>query len=114
MIQVSVTDSLGEQEIESINRELRKFNIEQNPDFFTARQASGNAPIPLYAMARDPNGRMDAGTVLDIQDWFYKEGMITQKFPAERLIDNQYADYAAKQLGPFKLINESDTLPSCR
>ena len=63
---------------------------------------------------RDPNGRMDAGTVLDIQDWFFKEGMITKKFPAERLIDNQYADYAAKQLGPFELINKSDTLPSCR
>jgi len=63
---------------------------------------------------RDPNGRMDAGTVLDIQDWFFKEGMITQKFPAERLIDNEYADYAAKTLGPFELINKSDPLPSCR
>ncbi len=63
---------------------------------------------------RDPNGRMDAGTVLDIQDWFFKEGMITKKFPADRLIDNEYADYAAKTLGPFELINKSDPLPSCR
>jgi NitT/TauT family transport system substrate-binding protein len=63
---------------------------------------------------RDPNGRMDAGTVLDIQDWFFKQGMISQKFPAERLIDTEYADYAAKTLGPFEVINKSDTLPSCR
>jgi NitT/TauT family transport system substrate-binding protein len=63
---------------------------------------------------RDPNGRMDAGTVLDIQDWFFKEGMITKKFPASRLIDTSYADYVAKTLGPFKLINQSDPLPSCR
>jgi hypothetical protein len=63
---------------------------------------------------RDPNGRMDAGTVLDMQDWFFKEGMITQKFPAERLIDNEYADYVQKTLPPFELINKSDPLPSCR
>ena len=63
---------------------------------------------------RDPNGRMDAGTVLDIQDWFSKEGMITQKFPADRLIDNEYADYVQKTLPPFELTNKSDPLPSCR
>jgi len=63
---------------------------------------------------RDPNGRMDAGTVLDIQDWFFKHGMITKKFPASRLIDTSYADYVAKKLGPFEVINKSDTLPSCR
>lgn len=63
---------------------------------------------------RDPNGRMDAGTALDIQDWFLKQGMINQKFPAERLIDTSYADYVAKTLGPFEVINKSDPLPSCR
>ena len=63
---------------------------------------------------RDPNGRMDAGTVLDIQDWFFKEGMITRKFPADRLIDTEYSDYVAKTLGPFELINKDDKLPSCR
>jgi NitT/TauT family transport system substrate-binding protein len=63
---------------------------------------------------RDPNGRMDPETALDVQDWFFKEGMITQKFPAERLVDTSYADYAAKALGPFELINKSDPLPSCR
>jgi NitT/TauT family transport system substrate-binding protein len=63
---------------------------------------------------RDPNGRLDAGTVLDLQDWFFKEGMITQKFPADRLIDTEYADYVAKTLPPFEVINKSDKLPACR
>jgi NitT/TauT family transport system substrate-binding protein len=63
---------------------------------------------------RDPNGRMDPGTALDIQDWFFKQGMINQKFPAERLVDTSYADFAAKTLGPFEVINKSDPLPSCR
>jgi NitT/TauT family transport system substrate-binding protein len=63
---------------------------------------------------RDPNGRMDPETALDIQDWFFKQGMITKKFPAERLVDTSYADYVAKTLGPFELINKSDPLPSCR
>ncbi len=63
---------------------------------------------------RDPDGRMDAGTALDIQDWFFKEGMINQKFPAERLIDTSYADDVLKTLGPFEVINQSDQLPSCR
>ncbi|HWE74410.1 MAG TPA: ABC transporter substrate-binding protein [Stellaceae bacterium] len=63
---------------------------------------------------RDPNGHLDAGTVLDIQDWFFKEGMITKKFPAERLIDDEYADYVQKTLPKFELINKNDPLPSCR
>ncbi len=63
---------------------------------------------------RDPNGRMDPATALDIQDWFFKEGMIAKKFPAERLVDTSYADYVAKTLGPFEVVNKTDTLPSCR
>ncbi len=63
---------------------------------------------------RNPTGHMDDGTVLDIQDWFFKQGMITQKFEAGRLIDQSYADYAEKALGKFELINKASTLPSCR
>jgi len=63
---------------------------------------------------RDPNGRMDPGTALDLQDWFAKQGMISQKFPAERLVDASYADHVAKVLGPFEVANKSDPLPSCR
>ena len=64
--------------------------------------------------ARNPYGRFNVPSVLDLQDWFYKEGIIKQKFPAERLIDAEYADYAEKTLPPFKLANASDPLKGCR
>ncbi len=37
-----------------------------------------------------------------------------QKFPVDRLIDSSYANEAAKELGPFELINKSSQLPGCR
>jgi NitT/TauT family transport system substrate-binding protein len=64
--------------------------------------------------ARDPNGRVDAASMLDIQNWFYDEGLVKQKFPIERLIDASFAQEAAKELGPFELINKSSQLAGCR
>lgn len=64
--------------------------------------------------ARDPNGRFNVASVLDVQDWFFKENLITQKFPAGRLIDNSYADDAARQLPPFEVINKGSKLAGCR
>ncbi len=64
--------------------------------------------------ARDPNGRFNVASVLDVQDWFFKEKLITQKFPADRLIDTSYADYAQKVLPPFEVINKDDKLAGCR
>jgi NitT/TauT family transport system substrate-binding protein len=64
--------------------------------------------------ARDPNGRFNVASVVDVQDWFAKENMIKEKFPAERLIDTSYAEYAAKQLPPFELINKDSKLKGCR
>jgi NitT/TauT family transport system substrate-binding protein len=63
--------------------------------------------------ARNPNGRFNVASVLDLQDWFFKEGIVKQKFPAERLIDTQYAEYAEKTLPPFKVINTADKLKGC-
>jgi NitT/TauT family transport system substrate-binding protein len=64
--------------------------------------------------ARSPNGRFNVPSVLDLQDWFLKEGIIKQKFPAERLIDTEYADDAEKTLPPFEVINKADKLEGCR
>jgi NitT/TauT family transport system substrate-binding protein len=63
--------------------------------------------------ARSPNGRFNVASVLDLQDWFFKEGIIKQKFPAERLIDASFADYAEKQLPPFQVTNKADPLKGC-
>ncbi len=76
-----------------------------------------NARELLHTMpwqARDPNGRFNVASVLDVQDWFFKEKLITQKFPADRLIDTSYADYAQKVLPPFEVINKDDKLAGCR
>ena len=64
--------------------------------------------------ARSPNGRFNVASVLDLQDWFFKEGIVKQKFPAERLIDTEYADYAEKTLPPFAVINKADKFEGCR
>jgi NitT/TauT family transport system substrate-binding protein len=64
--------------------------------------------------ARNPNGRFNVASLMDLQDWFFKEDIIKQKFPAERLVDTDYADYAEKQLPPFDLINKTSPLKGCR
>lgn len=64
--------------------------------------------------ARDPNGRFDVASVLDIQDWFLKHGVIAQSFPVERLIDPRFAAAAARELGPFEVLNKASTLAGCR
>jgi NitT/TauT family transport system substrate-binding protein len=64
--------------------------------------------------SRDPNGRFNMASLVDVQDWFFREHMIDQKVPAERIANNDYADAAAKELGPFELVNKSDPLQGCR
>jgi NitT/TauT family transport system substrate-binding protein len=63
--------------------------------------------------SRDPNGRMDPASVLDIQDWFFKEGFIKQKFPIEKLVDVSYAEAAAQQLGTFVVENKASQAKGC-
>jgi NitT/TauT family transport system substrate-binding protein len=64
--------------------------------------------------SREPDGHFNVASVLDVQDWFFKEGFIKQKFPAERLVDVSYAQQAAKKLGPFVVENKSSQDPGCR
>jgi NitT/TauT family transport system substrate-binding protein len=63
---------------------------------------------------RDPNGRLNPATALDIQDVFFTQGLINKKFNIERLIDTRYADEVASALGPFELVNKASTLAGCR
>ncbi len=64
--------------------------------------------------ARSPNGKINIASMLDMQDWYSANKMSTAKFPAERVVDSSYADYAAAKLGPFVLENKTSTLPGCR
>ena len=52
--------------------------------------------------------------MLDMQSWFVKNKMSTAQFPADRIVDKSYVDYALAKLGPFELENKASPLPGCR
>jgi NitT/TauT family transport system substrate-binding protein len=69
-----------------------------------------NFPWP----ARNLTGKLNAESMMDIQEWFLKHKFTTAKFLIERLVDYSYSDYAQKQLGPFQLQNKDSKLAGCR
>jgi NitT/TauT family transport system substrate-binding protein len=69
-----------------------------------------NYPWP----ARDPNGRINVASTLDMQAWYRHNKFGDAQFPPERLADTSYADYAAARLGPFVLENQASNLAGCR
>jgi NitT/TauT family transport system substrate-binding protein len=64
--------------------------------------------------SRDPNGRINVASALDMQSWYRKNKFITADFPAERLVDMTYVDYAVAKLGPFEPENKDSKLVGCR
>src|SRR6516165_10503854 len=64
--------------------------------------------------ARSPNGRINTASMLDMQDWFIKNGYVRSRFPAERLVDMSYAEAAVQKLGPYVLANKDSKLEGCR
>ena len=64
--------------------------------------------------ARNLNGKINAASLLDIQDWYLKNKFITAKLPIEKLVDYSYSDYAHEKLGPFELENKASKLAGCR
>jgi NitT/TauT family transport system substrate-binding protein len=64
--------------------------------------------------ARDPFGRINIASMLDMQDWFARNKFTSARLPAERLVDASYAEYAAQKLGPFVLEKADSKLAGCR
>jgi NitT/TauT family transport system substrate-binding protein len=64
--------------------------------------------------ARSPDGRINIASMLDMQDWYVKNGYARARFPAERLVDMSYADYAVQKLGPYAPANKESKLEGCR
>ena len=64
--------------------------------------------------ARDPNGRINVASLLDMQAWYGQNKFGSAQLPAERLADTSYADYAAAKLGPFVVENPDSKLAGCR
>ena len=64
--------------------------------------------------ARDPSGRINLASILDMQAWYKRNKFGGTELPAERLVDSSYAEYAAEKLGPFELENKASPLAGCR
>ena len=64
--------------------------------------------------ARSPDGRINTASMLDMQDWFIKNGFARAKFSAERLVDTSYAEFAVQKLGRFVPANKDSKLDGCR
>ena len=64
--------------------------------------------------ARDPNGKFNMASLLDVQDWYLKEGYVKNKLTPGQLVDASYSEQAAKELGPFTVTNTADKLAGCR
>jgi NitT/TauT family transport system substrate-binding protein len=64
--------------------------------------------------ARSPDGRINTASMLDMQDWYIKNGYSRTRFPAGRLVDMSYADYAVQKLGPYVPANKESRLEGCR
>lgn len=64
--------------------------------------------------ARDPNGRFNLASLVDEQDWFFAHHFIQGRAVTGRLVDESYAEAAAKTLGPFEVVNKDDQLAGCR
>ena len=64
--------------------------------------------------SRDPLGRINIASALDIAGWYVKNKFTGAVPAAERLVDPTYVDYANGKLGPFVLENKTSTLKGCR
>jgi len=64
--------------------------------------------------ARNLSGKLSSASLLDVQDWFLKNKLITAKLPIEQLVDYSYSDFAQQKLGPFELQNKASKIPGCR
>jgi NitT/TauT family transport system substrate-binding protein len=64
--------------------------------------------------ARDPNGRINVDSMLDMQAWYRQNKFISAQLPAERLADTSFAGYAVQRLGPFVVENQDSKLAGCR
>ena len=50
----------------------------------------------------NPNGALIAKSVADQQDFYVKMGRVEKPVPIEKVVDNSFADQAAKVLGPYR------------
>ena len=68
----------------------------------------------LAGLTAPSGGTINVASMLDMQAWFHKSKMSNSEFPADRLVDKSYVDYAVSKLPPFVLENKESKLAGCR
>ena len=63
--------------------------------------------------ATDVHGRIFEASVLDIQDTFFREKLVSDKLPIGKIAPAPWVSEVAARLGPFKLAHD-DGAPGCR
>jgi NitT/TauT family transport system substrate-binding protein len=53
-------------------------------------------------VAINPNGRVSVEAITAAQDWFAANGYVPRKIDLGQVIDHQFADYAVRELGPYR------------
>jgi NitT/TauT family transport system substrate-binding protein len=71
--------------------------IEQHVPFLE-RPMYDQIPWP----AVDPDGRVNGEVIAAAQDWFIEHGYVQTRVEMSKVVDNQFADYAVAQLGPYQ------------
>ncbi len=64
--------------------------------------------------ARNPSGHINEASLLDMQKYYLREGLVQREQPLERLLNYEYVDYAVGKIGPFNLENKASPLAGCR
>ena len=63
--------------------------------------------------ATDVHGRISEASVMDVQDTFFKERLVSERLPFGRIAPAAWVTEIAARLGPYRPIND-DGLPGCR
>ena len=63
--------------------------------------------------SRRASGEADVDPIVDVYDWYVKQGAVGGGIARERLVDNSFARAATARLGPFVRENKNDRTPGC-
>jgi NitT/TauT family transport system substrate-binding protein len=71
---------------------LTEYSFIKNPDVYKAMRSH-------YV---DPNGTLNVDSLKDVWQFFKNEKMIDGSVTVDQVVDHSFADWASKQLGPYK------------
>ena len=64
--------------------------------------------------ARNPNGKINVASMLDMQDWYVKNNLTRRSFRPSGSSTTATSTTPTQKLGPFELENKDSKLAGCR